>query len=554
MTNTTRIATLLSLVGLGATITTSTALADTELLVIPRQVALSGDLAPGTNPTVSFMHLCRPILSESGHVAFEAMLDRSLVGQEEDGGIWVWDGSLLRLVVREGDPNGSFAELNAPQLHPDGSLLFTAMDDGDVKALWDEQDGVLTRVAGVGDSIPPLSYTLHEFKTEPIPGFGFVSFGGGQDFYPPPDYFWMWTTRSGVLDTVLPIGTSLPGIDQTLGAVYDLALSESGEHAFYVDDELQDEERGIWRERDGGIVKVVQGKDYLPDDENRFYEGFKWLSCGDERSGFFAFVDRDWPDNRAVYLADDDGLEQFVTHYDDAPNLPGVQVRFFSHPQVLDNDEVVLTAALTGDGIDESNNTAIWRGEPDDLQLIAREGEHIPGLASDVVIRDFQAIAVNEDYAALYVTLFGYTVGDNDRALILIDPDGDRHLIARVGNKFDVGGDGSDLRSVKHIGMLPADPERGRSPLNAGGTVAFMLEFYDGSNGVFTAHLASPCVGDIDGDDDTDQSDLGLLLASYELDPGDPDFNSDADLNGDGTVGQQDLGILLADYECDPHE
>ncbi len=54
----------------------------------------------------------------------------------------------------------------------------------------------------------------------------------------------------------------------------------------------------------------------------------------------------------------------------------------------------------------------------------------------------------------------------------------------------------------------------------------------------------------MDGDGDTDQSDLGLLLASYELPPGDPFFDPRADLDGDGEVGATDLGILLADYEC----
>ncbi len=58
------------------------------------------------------------------------------------------------------------------------------------------------------------------------------------------------------------------------------------------------------------------------------------------------------------------------------------------------------------------------------------------------------------------------------------------------------------------------------------------------------------CVGDVNGDGETGQPDLGLLLASYELLPNDPLFDPRADLDGDGVVGQADLGILLADYEC----
>jgi hypothetical protein len=47
--------------------------------------------------------------------------------------------------------------------------------------------------------------------------------------------------------------------------------------------------------------------------------------------------------------------------------------------------------------------------------------------------------------------------------------------------------------------------------------------------------------GDLDGDGDVDQSDLGILLASYLVDDG-------GDVDGDGDTDQSDLGILLANY------
>ena len=51
------------------------------------------------------------------------------------------------------------------------------------------------------------------------------------------------------------------------------------------------------------------------------------------------------------------------------------------------------------------------------------------------------------------------------------------------------------------------------------------------------------CPGDLDGDGDTDQSDLGILLGAYEN-------NADGDLDGDGDTDQSDLGLLLSDYGC----
>jgi polyhydroxybutyrate depolymerase len=63
----------------------------------------------------------------------------------------------------------------------------------------------------------------------------------------------------------------------------------------------------------------------------------------------------------------------------------------------------------------------------------------------------------------------------------------------------------------------------------------------------FLAHpkASAPCPGDLDGDGDTDQSDLGLLLANYGISAG-------GDLDNDGDTDQSDVGILLADYNCGP--
>ena len=61
---------------------------------------------------------------------------------------------------------------------------------------------------------------------------------------------------------------------------------------------------------------------------------------------------------------------------------------------------------------------------------------------------------------------------------------------------------------------------------------------------------AGGCVGDVDGDGDTDHGDLGALLAAWGSQPGDPNWNPNADLDGDGQVGHGDLGVLLGDWGC----
>jgi hypothetical protein len=61
---------------------------------------------------------------------------------------------------------------------------------------------------------------------------------------------------------------------------------------------------------------------------------------------------------------------------------------------------------------------------------------------------------------------------------------------------------------------------------------------------------APGCVGDVDGDGDTDLADLAALLGAYGTSVGDPDYSENADFDNDGDVDLADLAFLLGDYGC----
>ncbi len=72
-----------------------------------------------------------------------------------------------------------------------------------------------------------------------------------------------------------------------------------------------------------------------------------------------------------------------------------------------------------------------------------------------------------------------------------------------------------------------------------------------GASGYFIEYavLGDPTPpGDVDGDGDIDQADLGALLAAYGATDGDPAYDEDADFDADGDVDQSDLGVLLGNY------
>ena len=56
------------------------------------------------------------------------------------------------------------------------------------------------------------------------------------------------------------------------------------------------------------------------------------------------------------------------------------------------------------------------------------------------------------------------------------------------------------------------------------------------------------CAGDLDGDGDTDHSDLGVLLGDWGCD--DPVNGCAGDLDGDDDTDHSDLGVLLGDWGC----
>jgi len=67
---------------------------------------------------------------------------------------------------------------------------------------------------------------------------------------------------------------------------------------------------------------------------------------------------------------------------------------------------------------------------------------------------------------------------------------------------------------------------------------------------LFALQPKSQCVGDVDGDGDTDLADLAGLLGGYDTSEGEPGYNPNADFDGDGDIDLSDLAHLLGDYGC----
>jgi hypothetical protein len=70
-------------------------------------------------------------------------------------------------------------------------------------------------------------------------------------------------------------------------------------------------------------------------------------------------------------------------------------------------------------------------------------------------------------------------------------------------------------------------------------------------SGAACPHPEKGCDSDVNGDCRVDLADLAALLAAFNSQPGDENWNADADFNGDRRVDLADLALLLSQFNND---
>ena len=195
-------------------------------------VALSGDVAPGTDGATFTTRFRQPVLNASGNTAFYAELaDAGLANQ----GIWK-EGASLDLVVRRGDAapgaaGTTFSRFSSsPAINDSGNTAFTARIAGatvtssDDTGIWKEGASIDLAVRE-GDVAPGTGgATFQNIEQFSFNDFGNTAFrgvltiGGGVTF---DNHTGIWTEGSA-LDLVIRAGDILevnPGDFRTLSAV-----------------------------------------------------------------------------------------------------------------------------------------------------------------------------------------------------------------------------------------------------------------------------------------------------------------------------------------------
>jgi hypothetical protein len=191
-----------------------------------------------------------------------------------------------------------------------------------------------------------------------------------------------------------------------------------------------------------------------------------------------------------------------------APGTPsGVNFAGFDSPVLNSAGQVAIDVAVSGTGVEDTNNTGIWSGSAGDLDLVIREASHAPGTPSGARFSDFRSLTLNSAgqiafAATLYRPVpdrngnlppgdFGGVDTTNDNGIWAADAGGSLTLIAREGDLLEVAP--ADFRTISTLDFFggTGNGDGVASGFNDIGQLAFLATFTDGSSGVFVSSLAA---------------------------------------------------------------
>ena len=492
-----------------------------------RTIALTGQEAPATSGAL-FGALFTPILNDAGQILFGGRLATGAgISSPNDVALWVQMGDSTRLVVREGDqapgaPSGVKLEgLFGQAMNGLGRVTFQSSLTGpgvtssNDEGIWTDAEGPVRLVARLGDVAPGAGGSAFRYFFLPqINNGGQVGFPAGITPGASGDYG-NWVERNNALNLVATRGTPAPGFANgaTFTNTSGLVLSHTGNVAFSAvtsattTDPVFLDVTGLWVDQNGAQSLLARRDMPAPGaPDGMYFLAFSNIAYSQDRIAFTAGLRNESllvPEEAGVWKTDGASLQPILVFGDQAPGAPaGASLRRVNALRLNDSGETAFMATLTVNAVTPQTQTAIFSETDGVLGLVARQGDHPPGVASSVqfstfptssfVFNDAGQIAFSAMISGGDVNLpLGRNIPPefiNDHGIWGQDRSGLLRLVIRAGDIIDVDdGPGVDLRRVQNLNFFGqgGSDGRGREGFNAHGQLAFSATFTDGTSGVF---------------------------------------------------------------------
>lgn len=504
---------------LGASLTQAPSAAGATTL---RTVALTrGAPAPGTSLGFELFSSI-PVLNNSGQVAFSGLIGDSVIVDPEDYsryGIWSEGNGSLKLAARGGDvAPGTTQTIQYPYdpaIDAAGRTVFLSRLSG-IPAT-DNWGVAIQRSGPAGlESLAVLGEQAADFTPNHIYNWigppqvndvGQIAFQGGLGTSISHGVNAFWVGEPLDLKMALRTGAEEYGDSEkyTINSLWSssgladaAALNNRGELVF----EAALSHRGLppmvfeqslWRFDENGATPMVRQSEDAPGTGNTFAR-FGAPTLNDAGQTIFTAQltnpNDSWrPYEGGLWMIDGDTLQNILPPAAPAPGMPGLTMHMGGNSAVINGQgEVVVLAYLKGEGVGSENQESLWRLKGDSLELIARQGDPIPG--GDSQYLGLGSYAINGAGQVAFMST-RREFGNFSDQLLVQNPDGSLIEIASTGSLLEVAP--GDLRLLTQISFLGGSGlEDGRRVgFNERGQVAFRAEFADGSMGLFVSSLAA---------------------------------------------------------------
>ncbi len=319
--------------------------------ILVTEVAKEGDAAPGTAPGTTFDVFRNTRINDNGQVRFTAILTGPGVDSSNNQGIWVGSPGALLLVARQGQ--------QAPGLGP--GVVFSRIFVGDE---FDQQG--------------------HYIVTALLSGPG-ISDGNDTG---------IWVGAPGALQLLVREGDPAPGAGPGvfMDGIFRINYNTVGECIFFANligtGITGANDWGMWRATLGSLQMVLREGDQapgLPAGQTFEYDFFNfgnvllWIN----RQGEIALsspVANDGSGGLGVWVGPPGNLALLSAPGLHAPDTAaGVEFVTMRPTGFNDSGVVAIGGFLRGTGVSSANNAAVFVGGPNDLRLVIREGDPVPG-------------------------------------------------------------------------------------------------------------------------------------------------------------------------------